>query len=802
MHSKLLQGNIEALQNDTVDEVWVHPETLAMLDGAVISHAPSDAQEAPVAALWSLDSKPASTAPESRDESENPRYVIGSGSVLRFKLENGKNIQAITGIKFEADETYSAEQLEGVPIGALEKYAVLGGSNGGSVISLNQVIVQNAIGSQVQTLVKMRSKPPLTSALSLSILEVSRGAKAYSALMKAVRPILLRDASAARVLLGTKPPGCALTHGERGSGKSTLLRALVHEVQTSTKFGAFTTIVECRNLRGLKMESVKSRLNDLFEEATTHAPSLIVLDNLDALVPEEDESAGAANEQSRRIAELLLVLINQNNQRMWKATAELNASFKYECNALKGFSDKQKLSARKKLLETVGNAMQGKSVAVVAATRSDTSIHKTLRGCGLFDRPIRVASPDAERREILIREMLQMKVDNANSTGKEETALREIVIDPAIDFGLLSSLTEGYSLRDLSSATDRALHQMFKRHTLLQSSEQFKVTHKLQQSDFIDGIEDFQPTALIGVDLFKSSIKWSDVGGLQHVRTVLKDTLELPTRYAKLYDNTPIKLPAGMLLYGPPGCGKTLLASAVAHECGLNFISVKGPEVLNKYIGASEQAIRDLFARAGSAAPSVLFLDEFDSIAPRRGADNTGVTDRLVNQLLTFLDGVEGRFPNEEERLDILRAVSKDMELSDEALDYLPEIASAPKSDHFSGADLQAVSAAIILLSMFASTNDRNCFANCEQIMYSAQLELVHEKLNGDGSSLITKAHVQTAFENAKPSTSASARLQFERMYAGFSKARNTDFSVAEADASATSDSLKSHVAHQRTALA
>ncbi|RLN97654.1 hypothetical protein BBJ28_00013984, partial [Nothophytophthora sp. Chile5] len=314
---------------------------------------------------------------------------------------------------------------------------------------------------------------------------------------------------------------------------------------------------------------------------------------------------------------------------------------------------------------------------------------------------------------------------------------------------------------------------------------------------------DFQPTALIGVDLFKSSVKWSDVGGLQQVRTVLKDTLELPTRYAKLYDNTPIKLPAGMLLYGPPGCGKTLLASAVAHECGLNFISVKGPEVLNKYIGASEQAIRDLFARAGSAAPSVLFLDEFDSIAPRRGADNTGVTDRLVNQLLTFLDGVESRkvkredcrcmpfaglkagteirltcvvlgagFPDEDERLDILRAVGKDMELTEEAQGYLPEIASAPKSVHFSGADLQAVRDA-------AACTLQTCVCR-----------------------LLLTAHLQVAFENAKPSTSTAARLDFERMYAGFSKARNTDFSVATADATASSDSLKSHIAHQRTALA
>ncbi|KAE8900407.1 hypothetical protein PF005_g1768 [Phytophthora fragariae] len=892
----LVQEEVGTLRNDTVDELCVHPETLAMLDGAVISDAPSDAQEAPVVALWSATSTSASLTPESSEQGESSRmqprcyvarlkasqevicghvvlnqgasatlgvtanqfvhlrvlklpelppssvslftvpdspdgensalanqiqmaflwwssstdrsHIVSSGSVLRLQLDSGEIVQAIAEVQYDAEETFSAEQLEGVPVGALEKYTVLGGSNG-SVLSLNQVTVQNAVGPQQQVLVKMRSKAPSISTLNLSVLGLSRGAKAYSSLMKAVRPILSRDASAARVLLGTKPPGYALAHGERGSGKSTLLRALVHEVQTSSKFGAFTTIVECRNLRGFKMESVKSRLNDVFEDASAHAPALIVLDNLDALVPEEDESAGAANEQSRRIAELLLVLMNQNCQRMWKTTAELNASFKRECDAIKGMSDRQKKNARRKLLDTVGSAMQSKSVAVVAAARSDTSIHKTLRGCGLFDRPVQVSSPDAERRETLICEMLQMKIDNANSTGKGAKQSRQIVADPTIDYSLLSSLTEGYSLRDLSSATDRALHQMFKRHALLQPSKSFEVTYKVQQSDFVEGIEDFQPTALIGVDLFKSSIKWSDVGGLQHVRTVLKDTLELPTRYAKLYDNTPIKLPAGMLLYGPPGCGKTLLASAVAHECGLNFISVKGPEVLNKYIGASEQAIRDLFARAGSAAPSVLFLDEFDSIAPRRGADNTGVTDRLVNQLLTFLDGVEARkgvyvlaatsrpdmidpallrpgrldkslycgFPNEEERLDILRAVSKDMELSDEAQEYLPEIASAPKSVHFSGADLQA-------------------------IMYSAQLELVHEKLNGNGSSLITKAHVQTAFENAKPSTSDSARLQFERMYAGFSKARNTDFSVAEADVSATSDSLKSHIAHQRTALA
>ncbi|CAI5747420.1 unnamed protein product [Peronospora destructor] len=890
----LVQADVDALQNDTVDEVWAHPESLVMLDGALFSNASSDTQEAPVVVLWCPESKPIT---ENNEQSEAPRkqpvcsvarlkacpgvvrghivpnrgviaalavethtsiylrvlrvpelpptsvtlcvnleshdgshsaladrirqsflrwsssaersYVICSGSVLCFGLDNEEVIQAIAEIQYDAEDTFSVKRLEDIPVGALQKYTVLGGSKGGYVLSMDEVTVQNAVGTQQQVLEKLDTRALSIRMLNLSIVELSRSAKPYAMLMKATRPVLSQDASAARVLMGVKPPGCALIYGERGSGKSTYLRAIVHDIRASSKFAAFATTVECRNLRGLKMEAVKSRLTDLFAEAAAHAPALILLDNLDALVPEEDESAGAANEQSRRIAELLLVLMKNNGQRMQKVTGELNASFKRECEAINGLPDRQKKIARKKLLEAIGNAMQSKSVAIVAAARSDTSVHKTLRGCGLFDRPIRVTSPDAGRREIVIREMLQMKVDTANSTRKGAKGSREIVIDLSIDYGLLSSLTEGYSLRDLSRATDRALHQTFKRHALLQLAKGFEVAYKVEQSDFAEGIEDFEPTALIGVDLFQSSVKWSDVGGLKQVRTVLKDTLELPTRYAKLYDNTPIKLPAGMLLYGPPGCGKTLLASAVAHECGLNFISVKGPEVLNKYIGASEQAIRDLFARAGLAAPSVLFLDEFDSIAPRRGADNTGVTDRLVNQLLTFLDGVEAQkgvyvlaatsrpdmidpallrpgrldkalycgFPNEEERLDILRAVSKDMALSNEALEYLPEIASDPKSAHFSGADLQA-------------------------IMYSAQLELVHEKLSGDNSTHITKAHVQTSFKNAKPSTSDAARLQFERMFSNFAKARNTDFSVAEADVAATSELLKSHIAHQRTALA
>ncbi|ORY00038.1 P-loop containing nucleoside triphosphate hydrolase protein, partial [Clohesyomyces aquaticus] len=223
-------------------------------------------------------------------------------------------------------------------------------------------------------------------------------------------------------------------------------------------------------------------------------------------------------------------------------------------------------------------------------------------------------------------------------------------------------------------------------------------------------------------------------------RQILLETLQYPTTYAPIFAQCPLRLRSGLLLYGYPGCGKTLLASAVAGECGLNFISVKGPEILNKYIGASEKSVRDLFERAEAARPCVLFFDEFDSIAPKRGHDSTGVTDRVVNQLLTQMDGAEGLsgvyvlaatsrpdlidpallrpgrldkslicdLPGLEERIDILKAVTRKLHLAPEVLGTgtegrnLREMAS--RTEGYSGADLQAV-------------------------VYNAQLEAIHDVL-------------------------------------------------------------------------
>lgn len=229
---------------------------------------------------------------------------------------------------------------------------------------------------------------------------------------------------------------------------------------------------------------------------------------------------------------------------------------------------------------------------------------------------------------------------------------------------------------------------------------------------------------------------------MKEVKRILLETLEWPTKYAPIFEKCSLRLRSGILLYGYPGCGKTMLASAIASQCGLNFISVKGPEVLNKYIGASEQSIRDLFERAQSAKPCILFFDEFDSIAPKRGHDSTGVTDRIVNQLLTQMDGAEGLegvyvlaatsrpdlidsallrpgrldksvicdLPDFENRLDILNTIVKTngfhLQQGESALDEI-----AKHTDGYTGADLQAV-------------------------VYNAYLKSVHEVLEAKDSDI------------------------------------------------------------------
>lgn len=327
---------------------------------------------------------------------------------------------------------------------------------------------------------------------------------------------------------------------------------------------------------------------------------------------------------------------------------------------------------------------------------------------------------------------------------------------------------------------DRSIHAAVSRILSSSSSLSDKERPTLIKDDFTHAMHEFLPVAMR--DITKPSSDggrtgWEDVGGLNDICNAIKEMIELPSKFPNIFSQAPLRMRSNVLLYGPPGCGKTHIVGAAAAACSLRFISVKGPELLNKYIGASEQAVRDIFSKAALAAPCLLFFDEFDSIAPKRGHDNTGVTDRVVNQFLTELDGVEvltgvfvfaatsrpdlldaallrpGRldrllfcdFPSPRERLDILRVLSRKLPLeSDVNLEAI-----AHMTEGFSGADLQA-------------------------LLSDAQLEAVHDILNGENGEqsgkmpVITNTLLKRIASVAKPSVSENEKRRLYDIYSQF----------------------------------
>jgi peroxin-1 len=358
----------------------------------------------------------------------------------------------------------------------------------------------------------------------------------------------------------------------------------------------------------------------------------------------------------------------------------------------------------------------------------------------------------------------------------------------------IASNTENYTPLDIINLVDKMMNR-----TLMRNGTE------LEMEDYEYALKTFTIQSTIGTNLLKSDTKWDDIGGLVEVKRMLRETFEIPTRYSRLFENIPIKLRSGILIYGPPGSGKTLLASAVSRECGLNFITVKGPELLNKYIGESEQGVRNVFQKAESAKPCIIFFDEFDSIAAQRGKDNTGVTDRVVNQLLVQLDGVEARsgvyvlaatsrpdlidaallrpgrldkmlyctLPNEEDRLDILKKLTRDVELDTDV--DLKKLAGITRN--YSGADLQALlytaqlegshgfSEKITIPSKSTISEDEEI--NMENLLESLEMS---DRRNVDEKRTfkITMQHFQKAIEKSSASLSGEDITGYEVLYENF----------------------------------
>ncbi|KAM4705612.1 peroxisomal ATPase PEX1 isoform 2-T2 [Rhinophrynus dorsalis] len=468
--------------------------------------------------------------------------------------------------------------------------------------------------------------------------------------------------------------GAILLSGPKGSGKSTLAKALCKEA--FEKLEAHVEEIDCKLLKGKTFENIRQTLEEAFGEAAWRQPSVLLLDDLDHIVgvpstPELEQSPEAI--QSKHLAYVL--------KNLMKEIISMDTLF-----------------------------------AVIATSQSDQSLNPMLiseQGIHLFQCLKSFQPPTQEQRCDMLRCVIK------NRLNKDMTQFKDVNLQS------FARETEGFVARDFTMLVERAIES-----SVATRKTSRKQDLDLSTSDFQKALKGFTPLSLRKAQLHKpKSQGWNMVGGLHGVRQILKDTIELPAKYPELFANLPIRHRSGVLLYGAPGTGKTLLAGVVAHESGMNFISIKGPELLSKYIGASEQAMRDVFTRAQAAKPCILFFDEFDSIAPRRGHDNTGVTDRVVNQMLTQLDGVEGL-----EGVYVLAATSRP-DLIDPALlrpGRLDECLYCPPPDQMSRFEiLKGLSHSLLLdddvdFKYIAALTEHFTGADLKALLYNAQLEAIH----------------------------------------------------------------------------
>ncbi|MAF34653.1 ATPase [Candidatus Woesearchaeota archaeon] len=380
--------------------------------------------------------------------------------------------------------------------------------------------------------------------------------------------------------LGIEPPKGVLLHGPPGTGKTLLAKAVANE--TNSHFLVINGPEIMSKYYGMSEENLRKK----FEEAEKNAPAIIFIDEIDAIATKREETKG---EVERRVVAQMLALMD-------------------------------------------GLKSRGK-VIVIAATNVPNTLDPALRRPGRFDREIEIGIPNKKGRNNIL------KIHTRNMPLGKEVKLEE-----------LASITHGFVGADLASLTKEAAMILLRRvlpDLKYDEEEQIpkEVLEKLiiTKTDFEDSLKVVRPSALREVLVESPSVEWDQVGGLTGVKQELKEAVEWPLQHPGAFKRLGVSPPKGILLYGAPGTGKTLLAQAVATESEANFISVKGPELLSKWVGESEKAVREVFKKARQTAPTIIFFDELDALAPKRSAsEDNKVSERVVNQLLTEMDGLEG----------------------------------------------------------------------------------------------------------------------------------------------------------------
>ncbi len=379
--------------------------------------------------------------------------------------------------------------------------------------------------------------------------------------------------------LGIDAPKGVLLHGPPGCGKTLIARAIAHETDAN-----FFSVSGPEIIHKFYGES-EAHLRKIFEEAARKGPSIIFLDEIDAIAPRRESTVG---EVEKRVVAQLLALMDG-------------------------------LSKRGQLI-------------VIAATNLPDAIDPALRRPGRFDREITIPVPDRNGREEIL---------SIHSRG--------MPLAENVHAGQLAEITHGFVGADLEALCREAAMICLRRimpmidFAVARIPYELLATIEVTKEDFLEALREVEPSAMREVFVEVPDVRWDDVGGLLQVKQKLREAVEWPLQYAALFSSAGVRPPKGILLTGPPGCGKTLLAKAIATESRVNFISVKGPALLSKYVGESERSLRDIFRKARQAAPCIIFFDEIDGLAPARseGGSDGHVAERVLSQFLTEFDGVE-----------------------------------------------------------------------------------------------------------------------------------------------------------------
>jgi len=586
--------------------------------------------------------------------------------------------------------------------------------------------------------------------------------------------------------LGVDPPRGVLLRGPPGCGKSVLADAIAGELGVTYYKVSAPEIVT-----GISGDSER-QIRALFRAAADNAPAIIFVDEIDVIAPKRGESGGGGGRgmEKRMVAQLLTCLDDLNPQK------------------------------------TRGGA----PVMVLGATNRPDSIDSALRRAGRFDREISLNVPDEDARVGILKCM----------TG----GMR---VEGEFDYRQLARKTPGFVGADIRSLCKEsaviAVNRIFK-SLLPESAKQHEGIASAQNTgdasvddatvstvatmepltpeqllplyltmeDFLSAIKHVQPSSKREGFATVPDVSWDNIGALRAIREELTLSVLEPISHPEKFKQLGLPLPAGVLLYGPPGCGKTLLAKAIANESGANFMSVKGPELLDKYVGESERAVRVLFDRARSSSPCIVFFDELDSLCPKRGSESGsgggGVSERVVNQLLTEMDGLDERrsifviaatnrpelidpammrpgrldkllyvpLPTPDDRVAILRAVASKVSLGSDV--DLEQIGRSPRAEGYSGADCTALIREAGLAVLRDDTLTRRGFRSSVEARDSD--DKVPETKDVPHELLIHAKHFDYAFNHVLPSVSKRDQARYDRMRDRMARARSRGTNVAE----------------------